>query len=142
MKECPYCHHDLPEDAVFCTYCGKSLNKNDKDKQDNKNKLKPNPHPNNFAKLALFLVVGTVIVFDFVLASIVSTITGSTAKWVFIISFVFYMLAITLAILSFVKDKQDKKAGYETSDNGAYASAAIIFSIFISLVNLTQVILK
>lgn len=142
MKECPHCHKDLPDDAVFCTYCGRSLKKQDTKQEEQKTKLKPNPNPNNLAKLALMLVVGTVIVFDFVLGSIVSTITGTTAKWVFVISFVLYMLAIAIAILSFVKDKQDKAKGYETADNGTYAMAAIGFAVFISLLNLTQVLFK
>jgi uncharacterized membrane protein YvbJ len=29
MKKCPFCGQDVPDDAVFCAYCGKPLERKD-----------------------------------------------------------------------------------------------------------------
>ena len=58
------------------------------------------------------------------------------------ISLVMYIASIVCGALSLYIDKQDKKRGYEPNGNKNYAYISIFLSLFIGLVNLSQVILK
>lgn len=155
MKECPYCHKDLPEDSTFCMYCGKPLQKvsiqdlekakNQIEKEREAQKadptLKHNPRENSWSKLGLMLFLISLIGLDFIVGSIVGTL-GMETKFVFIISMVGYIGAIGCGIMSFVIDRQDKKNGFQPNGNSKFAMVAIIMSGYIALLNLTTVILK
>ena len=155
MKECPYCHKDLPDDSTFCTYCGKPLKKvNIQDLEKAKEKiekeresqkidpsLKQNPRQNSWSKLGLMLFLISLIGFDFIVGSIVGSL-GMDTKFVFIISMVGYIGAIGCGVMSFMIDRQDKKRGFQPNGNSKFALVAIIMSGYIALLNLTTVILK
>jgi hypothetical protein len=143
MKECPNCHKDLPEDSIFCQYCGISLTgQKRKDSKDGSNiKLKPNPRKNELGKYAIYLMILTVIVFDVALGAVFNAF-GWNVKIVYILSSILYFLSIGLGLFSFYVDHVDQKNGYETSHNGGYALAAISISFVIFLVNLQGVLLK
>ena len=147
MKECPYCHSDLPDDSTFCTYCGKPLkkvtmkkiSKQREEKRDSA--LKHNPRENNWSKLGLMLFLVSLIGLDFIVGSVVSA-CGMDAKFVFIISFIGYIGAIACGIMSFVIDYQDKKKGFQPNGNSKFAMVSLIMSGYIALLNLSTVILK
>lgn len=155
MKECPYCHKDLPEDSTFCSYCGKPLQKvSMKDLEKAKEKiekerevkktdpsLKRNPRENSWSKLGLMLFLISLIGLDFVVGSIVGSL-GMETKIIFIISMIGYIGAIGCGVMSFVIDHQDKQKGFQPNGNSKFAMVAIIMSGYIALLNLTTVILK
>ena len=142
MKTCPNCYKDLPDDAEFCTYCGKPLTETKiRNKKNEERQLKKNTRKNTWAMLGLLLLLLGLIVFDFILAMIIDAV-GGTAIFPFYISLILYMISIVCGCLSLYVDWKDKKAGYEPNGNKSYAYVCICVSLFIALVNLTQVILK
>lgn len=146
MRECPFCHKDLPDDSIFCVYCGKSLeesNHNQKSDQtiENKISLKKKPHLNNWGKLGISLFLGALIIFDFIIASLVA-ILKIDVKFVFVISLIIYVCAIICGILSLYTDYKDKKSGYEPTGNSGIALVSIFISLYVLLTNLMNVILK
>ncbi|UTY39650.1 zinc-ribbon domain-containing protein [Allocoprobacillus halotolerans] len=40
MKTCPNCYKDLPDDAKFCTYCGKPLEGSQRQNEKRKHYVK------------------------------------------------------------------------------------------------------
>ena len=145
MIECPHCHQDLADDSDYCMYCGYAISRTAQETVEKTQKkkviLKKNPNPNHLGIFSLAVMLVAMIGFDFILASIVATITNTTAKWVFSISSVLYLTAIILAAVSLWKDHLDKKSGYETGKS-TYAIAVISVSVFTVLLNLTNVLLK
>lgn len=139
MKTCPHCYKDLPDDAKFCTYCGKTLDGTKIQKESKK--LKQNQRKNNWAVLGLSLLILGLIVFDFIMPIIISAFGGETS-FPFYISFIMYMISIICGILSLYIDQKDKRLGYQPNGNKSYAYVCICVSLFIALVNLSQVILK
>lgn len=140
MKTCPYCHKGIPEDSKFCYHCGKEIDQNALEKASKEKRLKKNPRQNIWAKIGLFLFFVGMIVFDFILGTMFNAI-GIDPKIPYYISSVLYVLAILCGIASMRTDQQDKKRGYQPTGNQKYAYVAICMSVFIALVNLTQVIL-
>lgn len=142
MKTCPNCYKDLPDDAEFCTYCGKPLSESKiKERKNEKSKLKKNTRKNNWAMLGLSLLLLGLVVFDFIFPIIIDAFSGKSV-FPFYISFVLYMISIVCGGLSLYIDRKDKKAGYEPNGNKSYAYVCICVSLFVALVNLSQVILK
>lgn len=141
MKTCPYCQKDLPDDSVFCTYCGKSLDKNIQDKKKEEIKLKKNPRRNSWATLGLLLLLVGLFGFDFFLSTVFQAL-GLNKVLPFYVSFVLYIGAVICGVLSLYVDKKDKSKGFETTGNNSFAYVSICVSIFTALVNLSQVILK
>ncbi len=141
MKTCPYCYKDLPDDAQFCTYCGKSLDGTQRKKKDVQKKLKVNSRKNNWAVLGLFLLIIGLIGCDFLLSILLSAFIGNEV-FPFYLSFLLYMMSIICGFLSLYIDRKDKKLGYQPSGNKSYAYVCICVSLFIALTNLSQVILK
>lgn len=138
MKQCPYCHKDIPDDSVFCYHCGKEINGV---KEEKVNKLKKNPRENSWAKLGMLLFFIGLFGFDFIIGTVFSALNGNV-KIPYIISMFIYLAAMVCGGLSLYVDKQDLKKGYETTGNKNFAYVSIFLSLFIALVNLTQVILK
>ena len=137
MIVCPHCHKELPDDAVFCTYCGKSLIIDEKKEVKSDPKLKNNPLQNSFSKLGLLLFFVGLIAFDFVLATFLNA-TGGNTKWAFRISVVFYILSFVCGAISLLIDYSDKKKGYEPTGNKGFALVCMCLSFYVCLVNLTQ----
>lgn len=140
MKVCPHCFKDLPDDSVFCTYCGKSLKDGKREVEETK-ELKKNPRKNSWATLGLLLLAIGVFVFDFILSTILAAF-GNDSTFLFYISLVLYMGSIVCGCLSLYIDKKDEKEGYAPNGNKSYAYVSICISFFIALLNLSQVILK
>lgn len=141
MKTCPYCQKDLPNDSVFCIYCGKSLDgKQDKNEKEEV-KLKKNPRKNNWAILGLLLLLTGLFGFDFILGTVFQAV-GLNEAVPFYISFVLYIGAIICGVLSLYVDKKDKSKGFEANGNSGFAYVSICLSLFTALANLSQVILK
>ncbi len=140
MKECPYCHKDIPDDSIYCYHCGKEIDKHNIEKEDEL-KLKDNPRKNSWAKLGLLLFFIALIVFDFVIGTVVNAFMGNV-KIPYIISSFIYLGSMICGILSLYVDKQDQKKGYLPNGNKNYAYVSIFLSLFVALVNLSQVILK
>ena len=143
MKVCPYCHSDLPDDATFCSYCGKPIDKKKKireEKKENVSRLKKNPRENNWAKLGLLLFFIGLIICDFFLGTLFNAMSEGSI-FIFYVSLVLYAISIICGILSLYIDYKDQKNGYEPNGNKSFAIVCIVMSIYISLVNLTQVIL-
>lgn len=140
MKECPYCHKDIPEDSVFCYHCGKAIGEVSVEEEKGP-KLKKNPRKNSWSKLGMFLFFIGLIIFDFILGTVISAMNGNV-KIPYYISSVIYIASIVCGILSLYIDRQDKKRGYEPNGNKNYAYISIFLSLFIGLVNLSQIILK
>lgn len=153
MKECPHCHKDLPDDSTFCIYCGRPIEKVkmkdlekaekniEKEMRKSQSSLKANPKANNWGKIGITLFLFALIVLDCIVGTIVNSIDGPT-KIVFIISFVFYVLAMICGVMSLVTDYKDKKKGFEQNGSYGFAIVSIAMSIYIALLNLTSVILK
>ncbi len=89
--------------------------------------------------MMLFLI--GLIGFDFIIGTVVNAL-GGNVKIPYIISAIIYIIAIICGVLSLYTDKQDLKKGYEPNGNKNYAYVSIFLSIFIILVNLSQIILK
>lgn len=141
MKECPYCHKDIPEDSVYCYHCGKALNETDLPEEEKKPRLKKNPRKNSWSKLGLMLFFIGLIALDFIVGTVVGAV-GGNVKIPYYISLFVYMCSMTCGILSLYVDKKDKKNGFESNGNKNYAYISIFLSMFIALVNISQVILK
>ena len=152
MKVCPHCHMDLPDDSVFCTYCGRPLEKVkevyvEKVKDDNgeihvqETTLKENPRTNPFGKLGVFLFFTGLFGFDFILATVVNAITGN-ANFVFIISTIIYVLSIISGVLCLYVDHKDKKNGYIPTGGIQFAMLSIIMSTFTIILNVNGIFLK
>lgn len=146
MKECSYCHKDLASDSTFCTYCGKQLvvtakeNKVKDQSTAREEEAKINPESKPWGKMAFFLFLVAFIGFDTIIATIINTL-NIDYKFVFVISFVIYALSIICGIISFITDFKDKKNGYRASGNMPFALASIVVGLYISLLNLTAIIL-
>ena len=140
MKTCPHCLKDLPDDSAFCTYCGKSL-ESGKRKEKEEIKLKKNPRKNSWSSLGLLLLGVGVFGFDFILSTVVAAF-GGNSKFLFYISFILYIGSMICGFLSLHIDKKDKRDGYEPNGNKNYAYVSICVSLFVALLNLSQVILK
>lgn len=138
MKECPFCHKDIPDDSVYCYHCGKALNEV---KEEKVNKLKKNPRENSWAKLGLLLFFIALFGFDFIIGTVFSALNGNV-KIPYIISSFIYIASMICGVLSLYIDKQDMKKGYEATGNKNFAYVSIFLSLFTALVNLSQVILK
>ena len=142
MKECPHCHKDIPNDSVYCYHCGKAVDdivesKNDKQEK----KLKKNPRPNSWGKLGMLLFFVGMLVFDFIIGTVMNAL-GGNVKIPYIISMILYIGAMVCGVMSLYIDKQDLKKGYSPNGNKNYAYISIFLSLFVMLANLTQVILK
>ena len=53
-----------------------------------------------------------------------------------------YAGALVCGVMSLKIDKDDQKKGYEPTGNKNYAYISIFLSIFVALVNISQIILK
>ncbi len=140
MKQCQYCHKDLPDDSKFCIYCGKDLSEN-KEKKLEEEKYKKNNSRNYWGKIGVLSFFFALIIIDFIVATVASEI-GMNIKLMFMISSIIYLFAIICGILSFYKDYMDKKNGYEQIGNKNLALVSIFMSAYVLLINLTNVILK
>ncbi len=151
MIVCPHCHKDLVDDSTFCSHCGRPLKKNvvreNKEshvsiktkKKDSTVTLAKNPRANNWAKLGLMIFFLCLFGLDFLLSTLINAL-GYEPTFIFIISLIGYGLAITCGIMSCVIDYSDKKKGYQPCGDMKFALVAIGMSVYIGLVNLTQVI--
>ncbi|MCD8027747.1 MAG: zinc ribbon domain-containing protein [Erysipelotrichaceae bacterium] len=150
MIECPHCHKDLPDDSIYCIYCGEPVKKiTQKDLEKAKKRieeekkdpnLKDNPRKNNWSKLGLLIFFVCLVGLDFLLATVLEAMEFNST-FVFFISFIGYVIACACGIMSLVIDYQDKKKGYQPNGNTSMAWVDICISIYIALVNLTNVIL-
>lgn len=138
--ECPYCHKEIPQDSMFCYHCGKELNGKKKEIKESK-KLKKNPRENSFAKLGILLFFIALIGLDFIGGTVVNAV-GGNVKIPYIISSIVYACALVCGVASLKIDKDDQKKGYEPTGNKNYAYISIFLSIFVALVNISQIILK
>ena len=141
MIECPRCHSDLPDDSDFCMYCGKSITDTSivESPDVEGSQLKENPNKNGVGILSLLVMVGTLVVFDFGLGGLVQSM-GRDYRWVYVVSTVFYLAAIALAVLSLYIDHREKLQGYKPGQNQGFAAATIAFSTLIILLNLNQIV--
>lgn len=140
MRECPYCHKDIPQDSVYCYHCGKAVDEVIV-KEKEVSKLKKNSRKNSWSKLGILLFFVGLIVFDFIIGTTISAIHGNI-KLPYYMSLIIYVGSMVCGILSLYIDSQDKKRGYEPNGNKNYAYISIFLSLFIGLINLSQVILK
>lgn len=152
MKVCPHCNMDLPDDSIYCTYCGKpiekvketrneTINNTQGEEQEQTPKLKTNPRTNPFGKLGVFLFLVGLFGCDFILATVVNAITGN-ANFVFIISAVIYALSIVSGVLCLYVDHTDKKKGYEPNGGIQFAMLSIIMSAFTIILNVNTIFLR
>ncbi len=138
--KCPYCQKQIPEDSIYCYHCGKKIIQGNNDTRQ-EIKLKQNPKVNSFGKLGLLLFFIGLIVFDFIGGTIFNAFQ-THIKIPFIMSSMIYILAFICGIISMKVDHDDMKRGYKPSGNKNYAYISIFLSLFVALVNLTQVIMK
>ena len=138
--ECPYCHKEIPQDSVYCYHCGKKLDGETKEVKKIE-KLKNNPRENSFAKLGILLFFIALIGLDFIGGTVVNSL-GGNVKIPYIISSVLYACSLICGVMSLKVDKDDKKKGYKPNGNKNYAYISIFLSLFVALVNLSQIILK
>lgn len=142
MLTCPRCHKNIPDDSVYCQYCGKSILDSFVEEAEDAATihLKENPRPNQLGRYAILLMILTIVVFDFVLGGVFQSLHWNY-RIVYIISMIIYIVVILLAVFSIYVDHVDKKNGYEPSSNTALAVAAITISIVVILLNLQNIIL-
>lgn len=107
----------------------------------NLKKLKKNPRENSFAKLGILLFFIALIGLDFIGGTVVNAV-GGNFKIPYIISSIVYACALVCGVASLKIDKDDQKKGYEPTGNKNYAYISIFLSIFVALVNISQIILK
>ena len=103
--------------------------------------LKKNPRENSFAKLGILLFFIALIGLDFIGGTVVNAV-GGNVKIPYIISSIVYACALVCGVASLKIDKDDQKKGYEPTGNKNYAYISIFLSIFVALVNISQIILK
>lgn len=144
MITCKHCYKNLPDDAKFCIYCGKPLKqevKRNENSTDAQLLLKENERQNYYAKLGVFLFLIALIGFDFILGTVVQAL-GGNFKIVFYVSLIIYFVAIGLGILSIFIDRKDKKSGFRPTGNIKFSILSIVMSLYIVILNITQVIMK
>ena len=141
MKECPRCHKNLPDDSEFCQYCGYSLSGRKSAEETPVNVLKENPRKNEVGRYAVLLMILTIVVFDFVLGTLFSALQWNI-KIIYYISSGLYVICILLALFSLYVDHVDKKNGYMPSKHQNLALTAIVFSLFIMLLNYSHILSK
>ena len=107
---------------------------------EKKKRLK-NPRENSFAKLGILLFFIALIGLDFIGGTVVNAV-GGNVKLPYIISSLLYAGALVCGVMSLKVDKDDQKKGYEPTGNKNYAYISIFLSIFVALVNISQIILK
>ena len=141
MKECPRCHKNLPDDSEFCQYCGYSLTGKKSTEETPVNVLKENPRKNEVGRYAVLLMILTIVVFDFVLGTLFSALQWNI-KIIYYLSSGLYVICILLALFSLYVDHVDKKNGYMPSKHQNLALTAIVFSLFIMLLNYSHILSK
>ena len=104
-------------------------------------KLKKNPRENSFGKTRYPPLFIALIGLDFVGGTVVNAV-GGNVKLPYIISSLLYAGALVCGVMSLKVDKDDQKKGYEPTGNKNYAYISIFLSIFVALVNISQIILK
>ena len=88
MKECPYCHKDIPEDSVFCYHCGKAVDEMIvKDKKTFS--LKTNPRKNSWSKLGMLLFFIGLIIFDFIIGTVINAVKGNINSILYQLSYIY-----------------------------------------------------
>lgn len=153
MKVCPYCRTDLPDDTIYCSHCGKpieehkeaSIDKNaskkeraDKQRQVQKDESAPK---NVWISFGIILFLVGLIGFDFILGMIFNSMHWNY-KIIYIISTVLYIGAIVCGVMALVKDHRAKKQGISINSNYPMATAEIVISLYIILVNMQQIVMK
>lgn len=128
---CPHCHKKIPTDSTFCTFCGKNIQVS----KHTKDEIETQKEGYRYDKLSFILFLMALILFDFVIGSIVATL-GMNHKPVFVMSFIIYILAISTGILDLIKAHKAK------TSMSRFAIVSIVMSIYFCLLNFTQVILK
>lgn len=150
MKICPHCYYDLPDDATFCTHCGKpietikkdiKLTKKERAKIQSIEVKKEKAEKNIWNSLGLFVFLLAFIGLDWVLGMIFNTLNWEY-KIIYIISSIFYLIVLGCAIMSIRADRKAKKEGKEAYGNAGIPVALISFSSYIMLMNVQAIILK
>lgn len=152
MKSCPYCRHDLPDDAVFCIHCGKPIEVVKKQKVEKQTKkqraaseAKAAPLEkagrNFWTPLGIVLFLVALIGFDGILATILSSMKVDY-HMIFIVSAFIYVGTVFCGVMSIYTDYRSKKENKEPTGNTMVAYAEIVISAYIILTNVQQVLLK
>lgn len=152
MKTCPYCRQDLPDDATFCTHCGKpleqvkeeveqKLTKRERAKVEKEKIEKEKAERNIWTVLGVVLFLVALIGFDGIIAMIFNGMHWNY-KIVFGISSLLYIGVIGCGIKAILVDRQSKKDNKEPSGNSMLSYAEIVLSLYIVLVNVQQVLMK
>ena len=152
MKSCPYCRHDLPEDAIFCIHCGKpiemikeekasKLTKRQRAVEQSKAAPLEKAGRNFWTPLGIILFLVALLGFDGVLATILNSL-GMEYTIVFIVSAIIYVGTVFCGVMSILTDRKSKKENKQPAGNAMLAYAEIILSVYIVLTNVQQILLK
>jgi len=152
MKTCPYCHHDVASDAMFCVHCGKPIEKQTEKIEKKLNKkertqiksmeVKKEKAPKNlWWTFAILLFLIGLVVFDGIMAIIFNE-AGWSYKIVFMLSACLYVFAIICSTISLLTDSKATKNNLEPTGNTIASIAVIAMSLYVMLVNIQQIILK
>ena len=153
MKVCPYCREDLPNDTIYCTHCGKPLEKisqalvEEKFERNNTEKGQQQVQPEVEAErnfwtsfgMGLFLIA--LVALDAIIATIFKAM-NIDYKIIFVLSTILYIGAICCGVIAIVKDYKAKKQKRPINTNYPMALAEIFISFYIILVNVQQVLLN
>lgn len=152
MKSCPYCRHDLPNDAVFCVHCGKTIEVIKEEKEQKMTKRQRSSteskavqlekaNRNYWTPFGIILFLVALLGFDGVLAMIFNSM-NMDYNVVFVISAIIYVGTVFCGVMSILTDHKAKKENKQPTGNAMLAYAEIILSVYIVLTNVQQVILK
>lgn len=137
--QCLNCKKEILADSIYCCHCGKLIK--DINEESKEKKSEKSPKSENLSKLGLLLFFVALIGFDFILGTIFNAL-NLNIKIPYIISMIIYGCSVICGIISLYIDKRDVKKEFYRTSNKNYAYVSIVLSVFISLANLTQVILK
>lgn len=152
MKSCPYCRYDLPNDAVFCSHCGKTIEvtkvtetkkttKKQRAVEESKSIVLQKANRNFWTPLGVILFLVALLGFDGVLAMIFNSF-NMDYNIIFIISAIIYVGTVFCGVMSIREDRKAKKENKQPTGNSMLAYAEIVLSAYIVLTNIQQVILK
>lgn len=141
MKTCIHCQKIIDDRSKFCPHCGQTQ-EIVVDQDSNDQPKTPEVVANHLGSMALVLFFVALLGFDFLLPTLFDYLKLDPII-PFYISSIIYLAACLICILSLVDYFRKKRQGIRLNAKAnSTAYAVMVMSIFLLVMNVTQVIMK